>query len=412
MRQTGWGPLAGIRVLDVTRILSGPFGGMILADLGADVVHLEQPGVGDETRTYPPFYPAGESHYFVSVNRNKRSIAVDLRTAEGQDILRRLARAADVLLENFRPGTMARWGLDWPALSAENPRLVYCSVSGFGQTGPLRDKVSFDIVTQAMSGAMSVTGEPGAPMRSGIPMGDLIGGLYGAIGILSALMERERTGRGQYIDLALHDGMLTLLGYLAGRYFLTGESPGAMGSHHLSLVPYGVYRCRDGHLVIAILVESFWPKLCAAMGVPELADDPRFRTNQDRLAHRAEVTEALEAVLMQRTVAEWTERFEAANIPFAPILSVGEALEHPQTVARGMVETVDHPTAGRMRTVGRALKFSAHEPAPPVAPAPLLGQHTAEVLAEWAGVPASAVEDWHRRGVVYDRSTAERTRRP
>lgn len=395
------GPLANVRVLDCTRILSGPYGGMILADLGAEVIKIEEPIAGDETRSYPPHYPAGESHYFTQINRNKKSVTINLKTGEGQALFQQLALNADVILENFRPGTMAGWQLGYDHLKVLNPRLVYCSVSGFGQDGPLRDKVSFDIVTQAMSGAMSVTGEPGGvPLRMGIPVGDLIGGLYGAIGILAALHEREMTGQGQFIDLSLHDAMLSLLGYFAGRYFLTGQSPVAMGSAHLSLVPYGVYRCQNGHVVIAILVESFWPKLCQAIGHPKLADDPRFRTNADRLAHRDVLTKTLESILAERPMAEWEPRFQAENVPYAPILTVGEALEHPHTQARQMVETVEHPTIGPLRLVSRPIKFSAHGDQPPLAPPPVLGEHTAEVLGSLKEMDADRLDDYERRGII------------
>ncbi len=401
MASLGEGPLAGVRILDVTRILSGPFGSQVLADLGADVVKVEDPVKGDETRGYPPFYPKGVSHYFAAINRNKQSVAVDLRRPEGQQVVRRLVGAADVLLENFRPGRMAAWGLGYDDVRAANPRIIYCSISGFGPDGPLSGRVAFDIVTQAMAGAMSINGQPdGDPLRLGLPIGDLIGGLNAALGILAALRERDATGRGQLVDVSLFDGVLGLLGYLAQRYFLTGASPPRTGSQHLSLAPYGVFRVQDGHVVIAILVDSFWPKLCQALGAPELIEDDRFATNADRVANRSVLTAILESHLTRHPQATWEARFEAAGIPYAPIQTVGEALEHPQADHRRMVERVDHPTEGPMRVLGRPIKLSQHRDPPPLLPPPLLGQQTRSVLREWGGYADGDVDELDRQGVL------------
>ena len=275
--QSTWGgPLAGIRVIDLTRVLAGPFCTQSLGDLGAEVLKIEPPGLGDETRHFPPFV-AGESHYFLGINRNKKSLVIDLQQPAGADILRRLVGTADILVENYRPGVMDRLGLGYDKLAAINPRLIYCAISGFGLTGPLRDKPSFDIVTQALSGALSINGERGhMPVKLGIPLGDMVGGVFGPMAILGALHERSQTGRGRLIDISLYDGLIGMLGYFAQLAFITGEDPGPMGSSHPNIVPYGSFPASDGSIIIAVLSERFWGRLCEALDRPALADDPRF----------------------------------------------------------------------------------------------------------------------------------------
>jgi crotonobetainyl-CoA:carnitine CoA-transferase CaiB-like acyl-CoA transferase len=263
------GPLAGVRVLDFTRVLAGPAAALALADLGAEVIKIEPPGTGDETRTFPPMR-GGESHYFLSVNRGKRSIVIDLKAPEGVALAKELAARCDIVVENYRPGVMDRLGLGWEALSAANPRLIYCAISGYGQTGPLKDRPSFDIVLQAMSGALAMNGEPdGLPTKLGIPLGDLVGGINGPIGILAALYERERTGRGRYIDVSLMDGLIGLLGYIAQLAFFTGQDPQRQGSQHPNLVPYGIFPAKDGSIVVACLTPGFWGRICRSIGRPE-----------------------------------------------------------------------------------------------------------------------------------------------
>jgi crotonobetainyl-CoA:carnitine CoA-transferase CaiB-like acyl-CoA transferase len=393
------GPLNGIRVLDLTRVLAGPFATMLLADLGADVIKVERPGDGDETRHLPPLQ-AGESHYYMSVNRNKRGVVVDLKQPAGRDLVLELARACDVLIENFRPGVAARLGIDHERVKAVNPEIVYCSISAFGQSGPLAERSAFDVAMQAMGGGMSVTGEPGGPpLRSGLPMADLGAGLFATIGILAAVVEKQRTGRGQLVDVAMFDAMAGLLTQHAGRYFMTGESTPRFGNGHPAVAPYGSYPAADGDIVIANLGETFWPKIARAIGRPELADDERFRTNVDRLRHRGELDDLISAETRQRPVAEWRERFEANDVPHAPVLSVAQVLEHPQAAARGIVTEVDHPLLGPMRTTGRPITLPAHPDARPT-PAPLLGEHTDEVLRELLGATPERLAAWRAAGAI------------
>ena len=395
------GPLAGLRVLDLTRVLVGPYATMLLGDLGADVIKVERPGEGDETRHVEPIV-AGESHYFVSVNRNKRSIAVDMKSPEGKLILLELAGQSDIMVENFRPGVAARLGLDYESVRHLNPRLVYCSISAFGQTGPYASRSAFDIAIQAMSGVMSISGEPdGPPTRMGLPMADLAGALFATIAINAALYEREKTGHGQFIDLSMLDTMVGLLMYNAGRVFMTGEDPVKIGTAHQGVVPYGAFPCSDGHIVIANLGERVWPKICLALGIPEMATDERYATNSARIRHRAEVEEMISSRTSRMTVAEVAVIFERGDVPHAPILKVSEILAHPQLLARGMVTEVDHPTLGRMPMLGRSIRFPDHEGAP-LSPPPLLGQHTDEVLHDLLGYSPERIAALRASGAISD----------
>lgn len=394
-------PLEGVRVLDLTRVLAGPFATMVLSDLGADIVKVEKPGEGDETRHIPPTRN-GESHYFLSINKNKRSIAVDVKSADGREIVLDLARQCDVLIENFRPGVLQRLGLDFSSLSPINPRIIVCSISAYGHTGPWADRSAFDLVLQAMSGVMGVTGEPNrAPVRLGLPVGDLSGGIFAVIGILGALYERERTGRGQPIDISMLDSLVGQLGYLAGHYFMTGESPGPIGSFHHSIAPYGAYRASDGYVIIATLTESFWPKLCGALGHPEVARDPRFDDMGKRLAHREEVNRFVEEALADRTVEEWCEIFQQADVPHATVMSIGNVLRHPQVLARNMVLDVEHPVVGPWKVTGAPVRYPLKRPGSP-RPAPLLGQHSVEILLERLGYDEERVRHLIQSGTVQD----------
>ena len=393
------GPLAGIRVLDLTRVLAGPFATMLLADLGADVIKVERPGDGDETRHIPP-QRLGESHYFLSVNRNKRGIVLDFKEPRGRELALELARASDVLIENFRPGVTARLGLDYEAVREVNPEIVYCSISAFGQSGPLARRSAFDVAMQAMGGVMSLTGEPGGPpMRSGLPLADLATGLFAAVGLLAAVVEKRRTGRGQLVDVAMFDSMAGLLTQYAGRYFMTGESAQRVGNGHPGVAPYGTYEAKDGDIVIANLGESFWPKIAGAIGRPELAGEERFATNALRVANRRELDELINAQTRQRTVAEWETIFETFDVPHAPVLTVEQVLEHPQAGARGMVTEVDHPALGPTRVTGRAVNLPAH-PEPRLRPAPLLGEHTDQVLVEVLGCSTERLRELRQAGVL------------
>lgn len=378
------GPLAGLRVLDFTWFLAGPYATMILADLGADVVKVEAPERGDPSRQAGPF--CGElSAYFLSVNRGKRSVALDLKTEAGRDLAARLAGQADVLLENFVPGTMARWGLDYGALAAANPRLIYASCTGFGQFGPRAEQPAFDLIVQALAGTLSITGTPeGDPVRVGFSVGDMGGALYLAVGVLAALEARHRTGRGQYLDLSLLDAQVALLENAFGRYFATGQVPGRLGSRHPLIVPFQAFAAADGHFALAAGTEAQWQRLCAALGRPALADDPRFARNADRRQNLPALERELSEVFRARPAAEWVTLLGAHDIPCAPIQDIAAAAADPQVQARGMIVTVEDPREGPQTVVNTPLRFSETE-AQVRASAPQLGAHTQAVLEEWLG---------------------------
>ncbi len=386
MSATSWaGPLQGIRVLDFTRVLAGPAASLALADLGAEVIKIEPPS-GDETRSFPPFRE-GESHYYLSVNRGKKSMVIDLKSEEGVQLAKDLAAKSDVLIENYRPGVMERLGLSYETLSELNPGLIYCSISGFGMNGPLRDRPSFDIVLQALSGALSVNGEPDSPLPSklGIPMGDLVGGINGPIGILGALYERSQTGKGRQIDISLMDGMIGLLGYLAQLAFFTGEDPKPQGSQHPNLVPYGQFPAKDGSIIIACLTNAFWSRICTALGMPDCIEDPRFDSLEKRRDNREQVNDMVSAFTRQKTVKELETLLTEHQVPNAPILGIQEALSQPQAVAREMVVETEHKTLGKIPIVNRPIKFTGAQQATPTAP-PVLGQDTEEILREVLGL--------------------------
>jgi len=392
------GPLKGIRILDLSRILAGPFASQMLADLGAEVIKVEPPG-GDDTRHFPPLRE-GVSHYFLSVNRSKKSIVVDLKTEEGAAIVRELAAASDILIENYRPGVTDRLGLGYERLAADNPGLIYCAISGFGLTGPLRDRPSFDIVVQALSGALSVNGEAGRePTKLGIPLGDLVGGVYGPIAILAALHERAATGRGRLIDISLMDGMIGMLGYLAQLAFYTGEDPRPQGSEHPNLTPYGIYQAKDGAIVIACLTDGFWHRICAALDLDEARNDPRLATIEGRKEHRPAVTAAIVARTSQLTLAELGDILTAHHVPHAPVLGVQAALAHPQTVARGMVVETDHPVLGRVPIIAPSFKFAGEALPSPTCP-PTLGQHSDEILGAVLGREPAEIARLKAAGVI------------
>jgi formyl-CoA transferase len=376
-------PLAGIRVLDLTHALAGPYCTMLLGDLGADVIKVETPGEGDHSRRWGPPFVNGESTYFLSVNRNKRSVALDLKQEAGLRAATDLALASDVLVENFRPGTAARLGLGWDVLHERRPELVYASISGFGQGRPAL--AGYDQIAQGTSGLMSITGEPnGKPIKSGVPVGDIVAGMFAAHAILAALLERTTTGTGRYIDVALNDSLLALLTYQAGRYFATGEPPGRDGNHHATVAPYGTFATRDGHVNLAVGSDEQFRRFCEALQAPHLATDPRFATNADRQSARAELVIEIERHLTRRTTGEWLARMEAAGIPAGPILDLAMAFSDPVAVGRDMRVEVDHPSAGRLGQVGAPWKLDGLSSPIRRAP-PLLGQHTAEVLADVLG---------------------------
>jgi formyl-CoA transferase len=369
------GALDGLRVLELTHVMAGPFCGQVLADMGADVIKVEPPG-GDSSRR-----SMGTSA-FLAVNRNKRSLALDLKDASHRAAFLRLADGADVVLENNRPGVTERLGADYATLSQRNPRLVYASISGFGQTGPYAQRAGYDLIAQGLSGVMSVTGEPGGdPIKCGIPIGDLSAGLFCAVGILSALAARERTGRGQLVDTSLFEGALALSVWEAAELFSTGRVPQKLGSAHRLTAPYQALRTADGHLTVAGNTQPQWERLCAVIGREELLADPRFATNDDRMAHRAELVAELEAALAPGGTDEWVARLEAAGIAAGPIHDYAEVFADPHTQARDMEVAMEHPEEGTVRGLGIPVKLS-ETPGSVRRAAPLLGEHTEEVLLE------------------------------
>ncbi|APD09009.1 MULTISPECIES: CaiB/BaiF CoA transferase family protein [Thermus] len=391
------GPLSGIKVLDLSRVLAGPLCTLILADLGAEVVKVEPPW-GDETRGWGPPFLQGESAYFLSVNRGKRSVALDLKHPEGQEAVRRLAREADVLVENFKTGDLARYGLDYAGLSAINPRLVYLSLTGFGHTGPRAKEPGYDAALQGYTGIMSVTGEPqGPPMKVGVAWIDVMTGMMGAIAVLAALWERERSGLGQHIDLSLFDVGLFALANLGQSYLLTGKPPKRLGNAHAQIVPYGAFPAEDGWLVLAVGNDEQFARLCQVLGLPELRE--RFPTNRERVTHREEVVEALAQVLRTKPRAHWLKLFQAVGVPAAPVNDLAEAFQDPQAQARGAVWSLEHPLLGTLPTLANPLRFLSRTPASPPSPPPLLGEHTEAVLLE-AGFTPEEVRRLVEKGIA------------
>ncbi|MDH3380606.1 MAG: CoA transferase, partial [Gammaproteobacteria bacterium] len=372
-------PLSGVRVLDLTRMLAGPYGTLILADLGADVIKIEEPRLGDPTRHNIPKV-GSESTYFMAINRGKRSVTLDLKADEDRAALLELVKTADVVIENFRPGVMARLGLAYDDLRGANPEIILCSISGYGQTGPLRGKVSFDLVNQAMAGTMSVTGESGRPpVRVGLPAGDLGGGIFAAFGILAALYGRRQGGGGMHIDLSLHDILVSLLGYVGQLYFTTGEVPGPVGSGHHHIAPYRAFLAKDGYFIIAAFTQIFWVKFTKAIGMPELVDDPRFADITTRKHNMTALYEIIDPLFPTKTIDEWLQIFTEGDVPAARVNTVGEALESAQAKAREIVFEYEHPTLGKMRSVGTPFRSDGRPWRSPLPP-PLLGEHTEQVL--------------------------------
>lgn len=376
------GALDGVRVVDLTRYLSGPTLTMLLADLGADVVKVETLPTGDPARQSGPFSD-GESVYYMASNRNKRSVALDLRSEEGAAALRRLIAEADVFVQNFKPGTVEKMGVGPEAMRELNPRLVYVSLSGFGQRPPGSELAGFDQTAQAMSGLMSVTGtEETGPLRVGIAVADSATGVFGAVGVLSALYERERTGQGTVVEGSLMQSMLTLLSYQAQKYLSLGVTPGQDGNDHPIMFPQGTFKTADGAMTLACGNEKMWQRLCDALGVPEWAQDPRFASNADRMTHRTELRKLIEDVLADRTTEQWLDIVGAGGVPCGPVLTIPEALEHPITAGLDMVAQVDHSALGPMKVLGQSVNLGDADADWLRRPAPMLGEHTTEVLGE------------------------------
>jgi crotonobetainyl-CoA:carnitine CoA-transferase CaiB-like acyl-CoA transferase len=385
------GPLSHIRVLDLSRVLAGPWAGQNMADLGAEVIKVERPGVGDDSRAFgPPWVKDREgrdtkdSAYFTSANRGKKSITLNIAVPEGQAIVRELAKKSDVLIENYKYGDLARYGLGYDDLKKINPRLIYCSVTGFGQTGPYRERPGYDFMIQGMGGMMSVTGEPddapgGGPQRAGVPIADIITGMYASIAICAALAHRAETGVGQHLDLALLDSQIALLAYQNTNFFSTGKPPKRIGNLHPNIVPYQPFRTKDGAVILACGNDNLFRKFCEASGQSALASDPRFASNGKRVENRAEMTRLLGEVFKQRTTAEWVDLLEKAGVPNGPINDIAQVYEEPQVKARGIRVDLEHPVAGKLPTVASPMRFSATKVEYRGAP-PTLGQHTEEVL--------------------------------
>jgi crotonobetainyl-CoA:carnitine CoA-transferase CaiB-like acyl-CoA transferase len=404
------GPLTGVRVLDLSRVLAGPWATQLLADLGAEVIKVERPGAGDDTRAWgPPFTERtdgerGDAAYFLAANRGKRSITIDMAHPQGAALLRRMAAASDVLVENFRVGGLAKYGLDYASLSTANPRLVYCSITGFGQTGPLKDRAGYDYMIQAMGGLMSVTGQPdGAPgaepMKVGVAVADLFTGLYASNAMLAALLHARATGEGQHLDLALFDVQAAMLANQAANYFVSGRSPGRMGNAHPNLAPYQPFPTRDSELVVAVGNDGQFRALCAALGDPGLGADPNYATNAGRVERRAALTERLSALTRARTTAEWVAVLDAAGVPCGPVNSVADVFAGPQALARGLVvEQRREDLAEPARTVASPLRMSA-TPVRYDRPPPALGAHTDEVLEE-LGLSPNEIGEMRRTGVL------------
>ncbi len=380
------GPLHGVRILDLTRVLSGPFGTMLLADLGADVIKVEHPSGGDDTRRFGPPFLGEESTYFMSINRGKRSITLDLKSEKGRAAMSRLIDRSDVLVENFRPGVADRLGFGWETVTDQNPRLIYASLSGYGHAG-LPEFVTapgYDLLMQALSGVASLTGQTdGPPTKAGISIGDLVAGLYAAHGILAALYDRERTGRGRRVDIAMLDGLVSLLTYQGSAYLLGNKVPHRMGNQHPSICPFETVRTANGHIVVCCGNDAQFERLCVALEAPSLADEPRFATNASRVQHRPALIERLEATLMTQSTDHWLGVLSrpGQEVPSAPLQGVDEALAHPQLAARGMLSTVQHSTLGELPAIGCPVRLD-DKPSFHSRPAPHLGEHTAEILAE------------------------------
>jgi crotonobetainyl-CoA:carnitine CoA-transferase CaiB-like acyl-CoA transferase len=391
-----------LRILDFTRVLAGPFCTMLLADFGADVIKVENPVSGDETREWGPPWAGSDrlSAYFLSINRSKRSLTLNLKASEGQALARQLALKSDVVIENFKVGQMRSYGLDYETLRPDRPGLIYCSITGYGQAGPYAERPGYDFVIQGQSGLMSITGPAdGAPYKVGVAISDVLTGLYAAVSIQAALRHRDQTGEGQYIDIALLDSQIAALVNVVSGYLVSGTTPNRYGNAHANIVPYEAFDAADGQLILAVGNDGQFRRCCEVVGLPTLADDPRFATNPARVTNRAELIKILQAALEKRPVREWLDAFQAANIPSGPINDVSTTLHDPQVQARGLVQSVTLADGTVIDMIGPAPKLSAMPPSirrPP----PRLGQHTEEVLHEVLGLVETTISDYRRRGIV------------
>ncbi len=392
-------PLAGIRVIDLTRVLAGPFCSMSLGDMGAEIIKIEEPGKGDDTRGWPPF-AGGEATYFMSVNRNKKSLTLNMKAPEGQAILRALIAKADVVLENFRPGTMERLGFGYDVLRKTNPRLIYCSISGFGESGPESSRPGYDLIVQGESGVMDLTGfADGPPVKVGNSIGDLVAGMAAAQGVTLALLSRSKSGKGQKVEIGMLDVMASLLTYQAGLYWNAGGRPTRRGNQHPSIVPYEVFQAQDAYMTLGVANNSLWERMCRAIGREDLAKDPRFDSEANRVANRDVLGPLLNSIFSTRPAAHWLKRLDDAGVPAGRIKTVAEVCESEHLRARGMFVNVKHPKAGAVTAMGVPIRLRS-TPGAAQGPAPLLGQHTDEILTGLLRIPKPKVEKLRAAGVV------------
>lgn len=392
-------PLEGLVVLDMTRVLAGPFAAMMFADMGAEVIKIERPDGGDDTRAYPPFQN-GESAYFMSLNRGKRSVTLNLKHEKGKEILKSLARKCDILIENFKPGTMDKLGVGYEVLSKENPRLIYAASSGFGQTGPYSSRPAYDLIIQGMGGMMSVTGpDEHTPTKVGSSVADIFAGLFATIGILAAVNSRMRTGRGQLVDVAMLDSMVAVLENAVSRYLVSGEVPHPIGNKHPSIAPFSTLATSDGAMNVAVGNDEIWRRLCGVLEMKEFEKDPRFADNASRVANFDELKAILEERTGKNTTDHWLAELEKVSVPSGPINDIARVVNDPQVLARKMIVEVLHPVAGLMKIPGVPIKFSG-TPAEVEAPAPLLGEHTEKILSSYLGLSDAEIADLRKDGVI------------
>lgn len=393
------GPLDGMKVLDLTRVLAGPYATMLLGDLGAEVIKIEQPGTGDESRNFGPF-KNGFSLYFMSVNRGKQSVTLNLKTERGQAIFKQLLKQTDILVENFRPGTMQKLGLDYDTLKGEHPSLIYAACSGFGQTGPYAQQGAYDMIIQGMGGIISITGEPdGPPVRVGTSISDITAALFTTIGVLSALHHRNRTGSGQFVDVAMLDSLVAVLENAVVRYFATGEAPKPLGARHPAITPFEAFASADGHVIIALGNDTLWAKFCEHVDRHELILDERFRTNADRTENHSELFPILSEIMSQRPTDDWIDALGAIGVPCGPINAMDKVVSHPQVQAREMITRIAHDITGEVEVPGVPIKLS-ETPGNVDAPAPSLGEHTTKVLTDLLKMSEDEVEQLRRDGVI------------
>ena len=394
------GPLEDIRVVDLTRILAGPYCTMMLGDMGAEIIKIENPDAGDDTRGWGPPFLNGVSTYFISINRNKKSLTLNLKDERGKELLRDLIRKSDVIVENFRPGALEKLGFSWEEIHRINPGMIFASLSGFGQTGPRKSEPGFDVVIQGEGGLMSITGEPdGPPNKFGASVADITAGMLAAQGILLSLYHREKTGVGQMVDVGMLDGQVALLTYHANGYFATGKIPPRRGNKHPSITPYETYSCKDGYFNLGVGNDSLWRRFCDAMGLGEIKEDPKFAVNKDRVDNRLELQEILDAIFAEKTVEETLDALRGAGVPCGPINNLAQVLSEPQVLAREMVVDVDVPVAGPTKVTGVPIKLS-ETPGSVRTPPPTLGQHTEEVLESVLGMDEAQRNTLRQEGVV------------